>query len=707
MTIIKLGIKSGIYREGTNYSAEGQWFDGDKIRFRSGNAEKIGGWQRLSNNTFLGTCRSLINWSTLKGDNYVGLGTNLKYYIEEGGAYIDVTPIRKTVNPMLGPQPPATGNPFSTAYTTLSADIDATQNTIPLTDVSSFPPTGGVIRIGTEEIIYTDIVGSNLIGAVRGHNGTTPASHSALAPVACSTIIVTDINHGAIENDFVTFSGATAFDALTVGDLNREHQVFHYIDTLRYSINIEGVFSTAAVSGGGVAAIAAYQVTTGLDIYIIGLGWGADPWGSGGWGSPGSFGVGQQLRLWTADNYGEDLVFNQRQGPIFYWDATLGVTTRAVYLSDLSTAEGYSGAYVPHTTNQVVVSPTERFVIAMGSNPYTPGTPNTDFDPMIVRWSDQDNPFEWVPAVTNQSGEFRLSHGSYIVGSIATRQEILIWTDSALYSMQYLGPPYVWGFNILAENISVMSPNAMITVNNVTYWMGKDKFYMYSGRTETLPCALRQYIFADINKDQGYQVFAGTNEGYNEIWWFYCSGNSTLVDKYVIYNYQENVWYYGSMARTAWLDSGTREYPMATDYNNRIIYHELGTDDNSGLSAEPIYAYIQSADFDIGDGDKFAFVWRILPDINFTGSYVDKPSVTMTLKPRRNAGAPYSPADIPVVQSEDDYRTVRQYTIQQFNGQVYTRLRGRQMALRVESSDLGVAWQLGAIRADIKNDGSR
>jgi len=340
MTIIKLGIKSGIYREGTNYSAEGQWFDGDKIRFRSGNAEKIGGWQRLSNNTFLGTCRSLINWSTLKGDNYVGLGTNLKYYIEEGGAYIDVTPIRKTVNPMLGPQPPATGNPFSTAYTTLSADIDATQNTIPLTDVSSFPPTGGVIRIGAEEIIYTDIVGSNLIGAVRGYNGTNPASHSALDPVACSTIIVTDVNHGAIENDFVTFSGATAFDALTVGDLNREHQVFHYIDTLRYSINIEGVFSTAAVSGGGAAAIAAYQVTTGLDIYIIGLGWGADPWGSGGWGLPGSFGVGQQLRLWTADNYGEDLVFNQRQGPIFYWDATFGVTSRAVYLSDLSTADG-------------------------------------------------------------------------------------------------------------------------------------------------------------------------------------------------------------------------------------------------------------------------------------------------------------------------------------------------------------------------------
>jgi len=707
MSIIKLGLKAGIYREGTNYSAEGQWFDGDKIRFRSGNAEKIGGWQRLSNNTFLGTCRALINWSTLKGDNYVGLGTNLKYYIEEGGAYIDITPIRKAVNPMLGPNPPGTGNPFSSAYSTLSADIDATQNTIPLTSAASFPPTGGIIKIGTEEIIYTDVVGNDLIGAVRGYNNTTPATHSNLDPVSCSTIIVTDANHGAVENDFVTFSGATTFDAFNATDLNKEHQVFHYIDTLKYSINIEGFFSTAATSGGGVAVIAQYQVTTGLDIYVIGLGWGADPWGSGGWGSPGTFGVGQQLRLWAADNYGEDLVFNQRQGPIFYWDATLGVTTRAVYLSDLSIAGGFSGTYVPRTTNQVVVSPTERFIIAMGANPYTPGTPNTDFDPMLVRWSDQDNPFEWVPAVTNQSGEFRLSHGSYIVGSVSTRQEQLIWTDAALYSMQYLGPPYVWGFNLLAENISIMSPNAMITVNNTTFWMGKDKFYMYSGRVETLPCALRQYIFSDINKDQGYQVFAGTNEGYNEIWWFYCSGDSTLVNKYVVYNYQENVWYYGTMARTAWLDTPIREYPLATDYNNRIIYHELGTDDNSGLSAAPIYSYIQSADFDIGDGDRFAFVWRILPDINFTGSFADKPSVTMTLKPRRNAGAPYSPADVPVVQSEDNYTNVRQYTIQQFNGQVYTRLRGRQMALRVESTDLGVAWQLGSIRADIKPDGSR
>ena len=707
MSIIKLGLKAGIYREGTNYSAEGTFYDGDKIRFRSGNAEKIGGWQRLSNSSFLGTARSLVNWTTLDGDNYVGIGTNLKYYIEEGGVYIDITPIRLTVDPMLGPVPPSTGNPFSSAYSTLSANIDANQPNIPLTSVTSFPTTGGIIKIGTEEIFYTDIVGSELIGAVRGYNGTTATSHLSTAPVSCSTITVTDANHGANVNDFVTFSGATAFDAFTTDDLNKEHQVFQVISPTQYSINIEGVFSSAVASGGGVAVKAEYQVTTGLDIYIIGLGWGSDPWGAGGWGSPGTTGVGQQLRLWSAHNYGEDLIFNQRNGPIFYWDATFGLADRGKYLSDLSTAAGRAGQFVPHSTNQIVVTPTERFIMAMGANPYDPLDANTQFDPMLVRWSNQDDPFEWVPAVINQSGEFRLSSGSYIMGSVMTRQEMLIWTDSALYSAKYLGPPYVWGFDLLAHNISVISPNSMITVNNITYWMGVDKFYAYSGRVETLPCALRQYIFSDLNNDQGYQVFAGTSEGFNEVWWFYCSNNSSVVDKYVVYNYLENVWYYGSMARTAWLDSPLREYPMATNYDNRIIYHEIGTDNVEGESAEPIPAYIQSADFDIGDGDQFAFVWRILPDINFTGSFADKPSVTMTLRPRRNAGTPYGVADIPTVTSKDNYTNVRSYNIQQFDGQVYTRLRGRQMALRIESNDLGVAWQLGSVRADLREDGYR
>jgi len=708
MAIQKLAIQPGVYREGTSYSAEGRWFDGDKIRFRSGNAEKIGGWQRLSGETYLGTARSLWNWITLAGDNYLGIGTNLKYYIEDGGVYSDITPIRKTVNPMLGPVPPSTGNPFATAYNTLSTAITATQQSLTLTSAASFPSTGGIIRIDTEQIFYGEVSGNDLLQLVRGYNGTTAASHLISAAVSCSTITVTDVNHGVTQDDFVTYSGVTGpFGGFTAANLNAEHQVLRYINTTKYAINIDGVFSTSAASGGGTVAIAEYQVTTGLDIYVVGLGWGSDPWGSGGWGRAGVLGIGQQLRLWSADNYGEDLVIAPRGGELFYWDATLGPTVRAQYLSVESTANGFAGQFVPNATNEVVASALQRFVIAFGANPYDPTDSETPFDPMLVRWSDQENPYEWVPSITNQSGEFRLSHGSYIVTANATRQEILVWTDSALYSMQYLGPPYVYGLNLLMDNLSIMSPNAAITANNVTYWMGRDKFYVYSGRVETLPCALRQYIFNDLNLDQSYQVFSGSNEAYNEVWWFYCSSGSTVADKYVIYNYLENLWYYGSLSRTAWLDSPLRDYPMAAGYDNRILFHEVGTDDVSGEAPVAIYAYIQSADFDIGDGDHFAFIWRILPDINFNGSNVNGPSVSMEIKPRRNAGAPYSPADNPTVTSQDNYALTRSYNIQEFTGQVYTRLRGRQMALRIESSDLGVAWQLGSVRADIRPDGRR
>jgi hypothetical protein len=708
MTITKIALQPGVYREGTAYSAEGRFYSCDKIRFRSGNAEKLGGWQRLSNASYLGVARALWNWTSLAGNNYLGIGTNLKYYIEAGGSYNDITPIRKTVNPMLGPVPPSTGNPFATAFNTLSAGINNSQTSLTLTSAASFPPTGGIIKIGTEEIFYNQVSGNILLGLTRGYNGTTAAAHLSGANVGCSTIVVTDLNHGVVQDDFVTYSGVTGpFGGFTAANLNKEQQVFRYISTSQYAININGVFSTSAVSGGGTVAIAEYQETTGLDTFVTGLGWGADPWSSGGWGSPATIGIGQQLRLWTADNYGEDLILAPRGGEIFYWDATLGTTVRAQFLSDLSTAAGFAGQFVPNETNEILASAIQRFVIAMGANPYDPLDANTTFDPMLVRWSDQENPFDWVPAITNQSGEFRLSHGSYIVTSNPTRQENLIWTDSALYSMQYLGAPYVWGFNLLMDNLSIVSPNAAVTANNVTYWMGRDKFYVYSGRVETLPCALRQYVFNDLNLDQAYQVFSGSNEAYNEVWWFYCSNGSDVVDKYVIYNYLENIWYYGSMNRTAWLDSPLRDYPMAAGYNNRILYHEVGTDDVSGEAAVPIYAYIQSADFDIGDGDHFAFVWRILPDINFNGSLVDKPSVRMEIKPRRNAGAPYSAADNPTVQSQDDYRLTRSYDIQEFDGQVYTRLRGRQMALRIESDQLGVAWQLGSIRADIRADGRR
>lgn len=709
MPLQKLTFRPGVNREGTNYANEGGWYDCDHIRFRSGQVEKIGGWTRLSNGSFLGTARSMWNWINLEGTNYLGVGTNLKYYIEYGGGYYDITPIRKTVSPMLGAVPPSTGNPLATAYNTLNGGITATQTTLILTSGTSFQNSPGIIKIDSEQIYYTGKSTNTLTGLVRGYNGTTAATHATSAPVGCSTVTVTDVVNGVVKNDFVTFAGLTATGGFTTAQLNKEQQVFNVITVNKYTFNVSGVFSTSAVAtGGGTVATAAYQINTGLDIYVIGTGWGAGVWGRGGWGSASSTqAVGSQLRLWSNDNYGQDLIIAPRNGGIYYWKSVDGLTNRAKKLGDLATIEGYSGDYVPNKTLEISASSIQQFVIAFGANPYKSGDPATEFNPMLVRWSDQGNQYQWVPDVTNQAGEFGLSHGSSIVTYINTRQEILIWTDSALYSMQYVGAPYVWSFQLLIDNISIMSPNSIYTVNNVTYWMGNGKFYQYSGRIDTLPCSLRQYVFNDINQNQSYQVFAGGNEGFNEVWWFYCSIDSNTIDRYVIYNYLDKVWYYGTMARTAWLDSGIREYPMATDYNNRVLYHESDVNDVSGTSPIPIEAYVQSSDFDIGDGHNFGFVWRILPDVNFNGSNINQPFVTMTIKPRRNSGTPYGAANTPVVQSADDYLNRRSYNIQEFDGQVYTRLRGRQMSFRIESTELGVAWQLGAPRIDIRPDGRR
>ena len=635
MPLQKLTFRPGVNREGTNYSNEGGWYDCDNIRFRSGFPEKIGGWIRLTSNTFQGVCRALWNWVTLGGSNLLGVGTHLKYYIEVGGVYNDITPIRKT--------------------TTGTAKFAATNGSAVLT--------------------------------------------------------VTDAAHGCIVGDFVTYTLAVSLGgAITATVLNQERQIVSVPTANTYTINVTTLANASDVGNGGGATVANYQINIGSAIAVPVVGWGAGGWGLGTWGIGTTSNT--ELRIWSNDNYGQDLVIAPRNGEVYYWEASNGVTVRAKFLSALSTAAGYAGDYVPNQTLEVSASSIQRFVICFGANPYVSGTPNTTFNPMLVRWSDQDNQYQWVPAITNQSGEFPLSVGSTIITSINTRQEILIWTDSALYSMQYLGPPYIWGFNILMDNISIVSPNAAITINNITYWMGVDKFYMYSGRVDTLPCSLRQYVFNDINIEQAFQVFCGSNEGYNEVWWFYCSTDSTAIDKYVIYNYLDKVWYYGSMSRTAWLDSSIRQYPMATNYDasavtGRTLYHEASVDDVAGTTPVAIDAYIQSSDFDIGDGHNFGFVWRILPDINFNGSNVDEPYVTMTVKPRQNSGAAYSASNSPEVQSADNYAVSRSYNIQLFDGQVYTRIRGRQMAFRIESTELGVAWQLGSPRIDIRPDGKR
>jgi hypothetical protein len=798
MPLQKLQFRPGLNREGTDYSNEGGWYDGDKIRFRSGFPEKIGGWTQVSGNTFSGVARSLWVWSSGDagvGNSYIGIGTNLKYYIFFGGVYNDITPAiqtdvltnpfttvsgSKTVTVTDGIYNPGVGDyvTFSGATAvgglTISGNyavtsvINGSTYTITVSNNASSSATGG----GTVTAVYEYPVGLNVFSIGTGWGAgpwggvpipvaITLGSNPFSTITSSATISVSQAAHGMANGTYVAFSGATTFAGIAANVINTTY-VISGVSTNAYNITLAtGLTANATTTGGGSSVVVTEQSSTQ------------------GWGVGYSSGIGQQLRLWSNDNFGADLVIAPRGGPIFYWQNSGGVGTRAQYLSslansttiltDASTFAGgatsitvtaanapsiypymyitgtnlpagtrvaasyvpgattvpintttsgasagnysfsYAGSFVPTATYQVISSSIQQFVIAYGANPYVPGTPSTTFNPMLVRWSDQANAYQWIPQVTNQSGEFALTNGSYIMAARTTRQEILVWTDSCLYSQQYLGSPYVWGFQVLMDNISVMSPDCMITVNNVTYWMGRDRFYMYSGRVEVLPCSLRQYIFGDINTDQGYQVFAGSNEAYNEVWWFYVSKSSggTSVDKYVIYNYLDRVWYYGTMARTAWLQNGTQPYPIAADYNGRLLYHENGCDDQSTSATLPIDAYVQSSDFDIGDGHNFGFVWRILPDVNFNGSTVNQPLVTMTVKPRQNSGTPYGQADNPQVQSAQNYTTVPQYTIQEFDGQVYTRLRGRQMSFRIESNTIGVAWQLGSPRIDIRPDGRR
>ena len=738
MPLQKLQFRPGLNREGTDYSNEGGFYDGDKIRFRSGFPEKIGGWVQLTNSTFIGTCRALWNWVTLASANLLGIGTSKKYYIEQGGSYSDVTPIIYTstnLGAAAGPFTAITTAPYSSSITvtdgsynpsvgdyiiisgavSLGGNItaavlnqeyvvatvptsttytfvakDPTTGTTVTSNASDTSKGGATVVVKYEYPIGLDVYSVGLgwgAGSWPTYLNTSLTNPFTAAGIGVQVLTVTQASHGLTTGQYVYFSSIASNPCgITKAILQKAFPITN-TGTNTYTIDISSITtqttSSTAASGGAVV------VQTPVAPLRA-------------WNTAATAGVGSQLRLWTNDNYGQNLFIAPRGGPIYYWLASTGVAVRAQSLATLA-----GSSYVPTTTNQVLSSAIQKFVIAMGANPYVSGNPTTTFNPMLVRWSDQLNEYQWVPAVTNQSGEFTLTNGSFIMGARATRQEILIWTDSCLYSMQYLGAPYVWGFNILMDNISVMSPNSMITANNITYWMGKDKFYMYSGRVETLPCSLRQFIFNDINQEQAYQVFAGLNEGFNEIWWFYCSNNSTQIDKYVIYNYLDRVWYYGTMGRTAWLDSGIRQYPIAADYNNRILYHENGVDDNSTKVTTAIDAYVQSSDFDIGDGHNFGFVWRILPDVNFNGSNINNPSVTMTIKPRVNSGTAYGVSNNPTVTSADNYGTASAYNIQQFTGQVYTRLRGRQLAFRIESTGIGVNWQLGSPRIDIRPDGRR
>ena len=861
MPLQRLQFKPGLYREGTAYSAEGFWYDGDKVRFRSGLPEKIGGWTQVNPNTYLGICRSLWTWVDLNSNVFIGLGTSSKYYIYSGGTYNDITPIVQTST--LGT------NPISSTASSTGVVITDSSYSPSVGDYINFTTTatvGGVVISG--EYLVTSVITSSTYGitvsspassttvggtgmvvqyeyptgastySVSNGWGTGPwggtfvpltanlGSNPFSTTSGSGTVIVSQAAHGIPTGNYVVFSGASTVGNVLASTLNSTYQVTS-LTASTYSITLPSSFVATSTTTGGGSSVTVLEQT-----------------GSRGWGTGYTSGVNNQIRLWTNDNFGQDLVIAPRGGSIYYWQDANGVTTRAVSLASLanSTAStitsltfasgsstaiasapagiypysyitgtgiaagtyvsssyvigstsvplsipstaassgnytiSYAGQYVPSATNQVITSAVQEFVIAFGSNSYNGGTYSATFNPMLVRWSDQANAYQWVPQVTNQSGEFPLSNGSFIMGARATRQEILIWTNTALYSMQYVGYPYVWSFQILMDNISVMSPNCMVTVNNVTYWIGTSKFYNYDGTVHTLPSTLRQYVFDDLSQNQAFQVFAGPNEGFNEVWWFYVSNESAStgansIDKYVIYNYLDNAWAYGTFetvqvtagsfvvgkqyvisdagttnftaigaannnvgtyfvatgvgsgtgtawalnGRSAWMQDNIQSNPVSADYNSRLLYHESGVDDNATSQTQPIYAYIQSADFGImandqnNSGQHFGFVWRLLPDINFNGSTVSNPQVTMALYPRQNSGTAYGSTDMnPVVSTQSyAYPTPQEYTVQQFTGEVYTRLRGRQMAFKVYSNTIGTQWQSGTNRYDVKPDGRR
>lgn len=622
MPLQKLQFKPGVDRENTRYAAEGSWYETNKVRFRRGMPQKIGGWVRLSNDTFLGVCRSMLNWVTLGKNNLVSVGTHLKYYLERGGAYYDVTPIRAT---------------------TAAGDV-------------TFAATSG-----------------------------------------STTITVSDTAHGASAGDFVTFSGAVSLGGvITAGILNQEYQITNIINDDSYTV-ISSVAANGSDSGnGGSSTIGAYQIPIGSEIAVPLVGYGGGLWGSGTWGFGGS--TDSTMRLWSQSNFGEDLFFSYRGGAPFYWDASNGVTTRAVYVSSLGGASD-----VPVIVNKAFVSDIFRFAFCFGTNPLG----SSVLDPMLIRWSDQEDVANWTPAATNQAGDLRLSRGSEIVTAIQARQEILLWTDAALYGLQYLGAPEVWGAQLLGDNLTIAGLNSAVYANSTAYWMGTDKFYFYDGTVKTLPCSVRSYVFNDFNREQAEQVVAGTNSRFDEIWWFYCSAESTQNDRYVVYNYQQDIWYYGTLSRSAWIDADLREYPMAATYSNNLVKHELGNDCQETTTTFPITATLVSSEFDLDDGDKFMFVKRMLPDVTFDGSTADNPSATMTLSPLENSGSGYNN---PLSEGGNSSATVTRSAtvpIEQFTGQVFVRVRGRQMAFKIESTELGVAWKLGIPRLDMRPDGRR
>jgi len=621
MALIKLQFRPGINRETTAYANEGGWYDCDLVRFRYGKPETIGGWSPYSNSQFLGTTRSIMPWTALDGTTYMGMGTNLKYYVVRGGTFHDVTPLR---TPVLGV---SLTNPF-----------------------------------------------------------TTQAAGSGV-------LIVTDVAHGCFANDFVTFSGATAVSGITTAQINKEQQIVAVLTTDTYTVNTGGSAAAGGVTGGGTVN-AKYQINTGLDTSVYGTGWGAGGWGVSGWGSPSTNTVpGAQLRIWSQDNYGEDLLMAVHDGGLYYWDTSAGLSVRAVALSSLVGAN-----MTPTVVKQVIVSERDRHTIVFGCDPETnPGVQ----DPLVIRFSSQESLTDWETRANNTAGELRLGSGSEIIGAVQTKQQIIVFTDVSIHAMQYIGPPYTFGVQEISSGVSIMGPNAMVAVGDVVFWMGKGEFYVYSGSVAQIPCDVKEYIFGNLNTSQALKINAGHNSSFSEAWWFYPSTNSSENDSYVIYNYDQKIWYYGSMSRTAWVDRGVFGNPIAASSDNYLYYQDSGFNDGSNNPPTALNPYIESSVVDIGEGDQFMFATRVIPDLTFRNSTAANPTATFTIKARNFPGGNFISSDA------NSVTKTASVPVEQFTDEVFIRLRGRSMSIRVESNQTNTSWRLGDPRLDVRTDGRR
>ena len=685
MPLQKFQFKPGVNREVTPYTNEGGWVDCNHIRFRFGFPEKIGGWRKLLNGTFLGTCRSLFPWVTLSSESLIGVGTNRRLYYQYASTFYNITPIRATTS--------AGDITFADVSSTLSAGISASQVTIALADASSFP-TSGFVKIDSEEIQYNGVISNTLQGCTRGVNGTTPATHTGSTAVFSSAVLVTDASHGADNGAFVTFSGAASLGGnITAPVLNTEHEITSVLTANTYFI-VLSVYANASDSGdGGASTVGVYEINPGPDSAVFGAGWGAGAWSRGAWNSAASVSVeGSALRIWSQDQFGEDLLANIRDGKIYYWDrsatANIRDPERAVELSSLPGSN-----LAPTIAKQIMVSDQSRHVIAFGCDPESDiGTQ----DPMVIRFSDQESLTEWQSLPTNSAGELRIGTGSEIVAAVETRQQILVFTDASLHAMQYLGAPFTFGIQELAYNTTIQGPNAVVTVNDVVYWMGRSNFYAFTGRVEKIPCTVRDYVFSDINDSQRSKVFAGVNSAFSEVFWFYPSSGSSQNDRYVVFNYEEGVWYYGQLSRSAWVDRGVLRNPVASA-NNYLYEHEVGMD----ADGSPMSSYIESSPVDLADGNNYMLISRILPDVSFRNSTATSPVLDLSLTTQNAMGGA-------IAQSTTNAVTqTATIPIQQYTDQIQVRLRGRSMQFKISSSELGVQWRLGSPLIDLRPDGRR